>query len=140
MKKILRLVTLSFLLALLVSCNKKQTYEDFRDLHVKVNNSFNIQRDDYYLYFYTEQCKFCNDLKPLVFKQANKGEIPLYFVSQKELGAALNMTTDKNHSNTNVTKFKDLKLYGFPTMMLLRDGRVIQEFVGYTAINKELKG
>lgn len=139
MKKVLKVLMLGLILTLLAGCKKKEDYSDFEDLHVRVKDAFSQPEKEYYLYFYTDRCRYCNKLKPLVFKQAKNKELPLYFVSQKQLGAALKMTTDPKHSNYSVTSLKEVEIYGFPTMMLLRNGRVIQEFVGFTKIDKELK-
>lgn len=137
MKNIKISVVIIFLSLLLVSC-KSDSYETFNDKHVNVETAFKKNHEEYYLYFYSFKCINCDNVKDLVFKQAKNKNRPLYFINNKDVLGVLNMTDDRDYNNYGATNFLELKIYGFPTLLLIRNGRVISQFVGANLITKEL--
>lgn len=139
MKKVIYIGLLMFLSVFLISCNKnKDTYETFKAQHLSVRESFNQDYEEYYLYFYSNTCPHCNNIKKIIFKQAKNEELPLFFINGRDVAGILNFTDDPTYTNYGVTKFSDLKLLGYPTLLLIRNGRVIVQFTGQDEIRKEL--
>jgi len=138
MKNIFTLFLITFLSTLLISCNKEDTYKTFEDKHLKVQTTFTQKEKEYYVYFYKEGCPGCEKVKDLVFKQAKNTTLPLYFINEKDVGDLLLRTNDENHSNYDARAFNEIRIYGFPTIILINNGRVIAEFVGSGEITKEL--
>lgn len=140
MKNIFTLFLITFLSIALISCNKEDTYKKFEDKHLKVQTTFTQKEKEYYVYFYKEGCPGCEKVKDLVFKQAKNTSLPLYFINEKDVGDLLNRTENRNHSNYDARSFSEIKIYGFPTIVLINNGRVIADFVGSTEITEELEG
>lgn len=132
----------SFLILLLsstfVGCKKTKTYETYKDLHLNAKTAFHGDDEEYYLYFYTKKCPHCDEIKKQIFKQAENTEVPLYFINNDDVKGILKRTDDINVSNYGVTSFKDIEIYGFPTLILVKKRRVILDFLGSGEITEEL--
>lgn len=139
MKKNLTFILLLAFAVLLTSCtNKQDTYETFQNKHLNASNAFKATEEEYYLYFYTNNCPHCNDIKKIIFKQAKDKNTPLYFINNNDVKGILNRTDNREFSNFGALSFEEVYIYGFPTLLLLRDGRVIAQFLGSSEITKEL--
>ena len=140
MKKTIKLVLILFLAAFLVSCgNKEDTYDTFKKQHLNENTAFSKARGEYYLYFYKENCPPCLSIKELTFAQARSKTTKLYFINEKDVEDTLNRTDQSDYSNVGAENFKSLKILGFPTLFLIKDGVVVKQFVGSTDIRAELE-
>lgn len=127
-----------FLLLGVVSCSKKESYETFKDQHLSPKTAFTAQQGDYYVYFYKEDCRNCTAVKDLIFAQAKDKEMPLYFINEKDVAVVLNRTKDRDYNNYGATSFNEIYIYGYPTVFLIRNGRIIAQFIGSGEITKEL--
>lgn len=139
MKKIFKLFLLVIMSVLLIGCKKKETYETFEEQHLSVKSAFKQPYEEYYLYFYDDNCINCINIEKIIFAQAKNEEMPLYFINYKDVVGILNRTNDPKYDNFGALKFSDIKIYGFPTLFLLQKSRVIAQFIGTTEITKELK-
>lgn len=140
MKRKLTFIFLVIFGLLLVSCkNKEDTYEAFKNKHLVAKTAFQAPKKEYYLYFYKNNCPFCDDIKELIFKQAKDEEMPLYFINYNDVEGILKRTKDIEFSNYGLTSFEEIEIYGFPTVLLLRNGRVIDQFIGANKITNELR-
>lgn len=137
MKNIKNIIIIIFLSLLLVGC-KKENYQTFKEKHLDVQTAFKQSDEEYYLYFYSENCPYCDKIEKIVFKQAKNKAQPLYFINNEDVAGVLNRTSNIDYDNRGARSFLELKIYGFPTMLLIKNGGVISQFVGSNAITKEL--
>lgn len=134
MKKISSFLILISLF-MLAGCDNRKTYADFSDLHLDRKTAFTVAKSEYYIYFYQSNCPACDNVKAKVIAQAKKGKIPLYFINLDDIYVA--PAPDKEYSNIGAGKFSELKIYGTPELLLLKDGVVTAQFIGL-AINEHL--
>ncbi len=120
----------------LFSCNKATKYEDYQKYHLTKAESFRVNKETYYLFFYQKSCDSCYLIKDKVINQLKNEEAPLYFICLDNL--SILFTDDIDYSNVGVTSFFDLKIYGTPEMLLIKDGAVIGQFIGSVEIDNEL--
>ncbi len=141
MKIRINVIMLVLISLLLVGCNKKtkaETYETFRDKHLGPQTTFTQPEEEYYVYFYKDECPACVKVQDLVFAQAKNKEMPLYFVNQVDVIDFLVRTDNRDYNNYGAQQFSEIKIFGFPTIVLIKNGMVIAQFVGSTAITNEL--
>lgn len=139
MKRIITFILVIILGLFLVSCKKKpDSYKTFKNKHLNAKTAFKAPENEYYLYFYKKDCPHCDNIKEIIFKQAKDKKTPLYFINNYDVEGILKRTKDINFSNFGFTSFEEIHILGFPTLLLLRNGRVIAEFIGSTKIINEL--
>ena len=74
------LLLLSFLL---FSCSDDATihnYHEIKEHLISWNSVFEQSEDDYLVYFYSERCGHCNEIKQYVISFYLEGSYPMYFV------------------------------------------------------------
>ena len=68
---------------LLLSCSEDVTihnYHEIREHLISWNSVFEQSEDDYLVYFYSERCRHCNEIKQYVISFYLEGSCPMYFV------------------------------------------------------------
>ena len=59
------------------------TYDDVKDKMIFWSNVFAIDKDAYYVYFFSKTCTHCQNLKPFILEQAVKRD-DIYFVEESK--------------------------------------------------------
>ena len=123
----------SFSNSLDVTSEREFTYVDVIDMTISWNDIFSIERDNYYVYFYSRTCLHCNELKQFVIEMAlNRDDI--YFV---EACSDIKYIKE-NETNLGVSSIDEFGIRGYPSLIKIEAGEVTKNLVGSAQIKKEL--
>jgi len=130
--KSLFIVFLFMILITLVGCNK-QTYE--KNI-ITIEDIYIQEEDEYYVYFYKEDCPYCEDVFEYVNEYLNNPtELKLYVCDltddetiKKEYEGENGQGTKGTYFVDGVTKYEDLCIAGVPSLIKI-DGNNISYFV-----------
>ena len=61
--------------------HQKHDYDEVIDLHVSYLDIFNIELDEYYIYYYQIDCYYCHGIKSRIIEFALRSDINLYFIN-----------------------------------------------------------
>ena len=110
----------------LVKQNNFAKYDDYSEYALKYESSIFRKNGTYYVYFYSDTCSHCKEIKKTVFtyieENNENGDMPtlyLYKVKGTE-----NFISTESSNLVGVSKHEDLKLVGTPTLILISDGKV----------------
>ena len=127
-------IVLSSLVALLVILNITSDdlkYKDFPKIssYEEVNQ---IQDDTYLLYFYSETCSYCNQIKDrsLNFFEEHKDDLPVYLLDADRIRGS--------KDSLNLPFGESLK--STPTLMVVQNGIIIDFLVGTIEITEYYDG
>lgn len=136
-----KLLILPLMTLLLIGCkNAKETkakeydYEDVSELTICWKDIFSIDSKEYYAYIYSETCGHCNEIKQTVISYALANYGNLYFVS---FSKDIPITSDRT-SVLEKDKVEDLAIIGTPSMFLIINHVVKENYVGKKEIVKTL--
>lgn len=76
MKKIVLLLILVMQLFMFAGCKK-----DIESIRIGDQYIFDIESEDYYIFFYKDGCSGCELVKPIILEYASKGEKSIYAVN-----------------------------------------------------------
>ena len=106
------------------------SYEDYKEYKIKLEDSLN-QGGSYLIYFYSENCSNCDKIKKEVFSFIEKGYYSLYLIDGDDPDNKFKTITAQetggyydNSINVGETDPFNIKLYGYPTIMIVIDGEI----------------
>ncbi|AIO18354.1 Thioredoxin [Candidatus Izimaplasma bacterium HR1] len=111
-------------------------YDDFNVYHLSSwEHALDRDEEQYLLYYYGVNCSHCTDLKPdiLGFADSNNAELVVYFI---ESG---NVSLDNYNAFPVYDPITGLAIPGTPTIMVIKNGKVVAMEVGPTIIKDLLK-
>ena len=113
--------------------NGTYAYSQVMDKTILYSNIFGIDREDYYVYFFSKTCSHCNDLKefiiPLALERGN-----LYFVEAND-----QITIIKDASITiGISGIENFGILGYPSLVKIEEKVVIKNIAGINPIKNEL--
>lgn len=122
--------TLLFLTLIFTSCNQeiepvKHNYLEIKDSLIPWSDVFIQEENSYYVYFYSELCGHCSDIKQDVISFYLKEEYVLYFVCtdyEKVIGPKKDLT--------GINNTDDFYIFGTPFMVLIEDHIVSEYYAG----------
>ncbi len=128
MKKLLNLV-LPFLI--LTGCNNSNTakpnhnYHETKECLISWCDVFTQEEDDYLVYFYSERCGYCNDIKQSIISFYLEEKAEMYFVCT-DIEAVFGQSTNL----TGVDSIDEFYIFGTPFLIRLLDHRIESYYVG----------
>lgn len=110
-------------------------YDIVKNLHLDFENIFNVDKKEYYVYFYSKNCLHClllkNEIIPLALKKDN-----LYFVEYvDEIPIGSNVI-----DTIGATTIDEFFIIGTPTLIYINDKRVEINTTNEDIILSLLKG
>ena len=132
MKKIISLV---IPLLLLCSCNANKSqpvthnYHETKESLIPWSDVFSQTEADYLVYFYSESCGHCNEIKQDVISFYLKELIDMYFVCT-DIEANFGPTKDL----IGVDNIESFYIFGTPFLTRIADYQVTEYYVGAKAI------
>ena len=130
-----KLSSLLLPLLLLTGCGGKavpqeqHNYHEIKDRLIEWNNIFEQEEDDYLVYFYSERCGHCNELKQDILSFYFKEYIPMYFVCT-DYDAVVGPRSDI----AGVDNIDDFFIFGTPFLTRFKDHKVSNYYVGVAEI------
>ena len=132
MKKIISLV---IPLLILCGCKSNQTteeshnYHEIKDRIIEWNYIFEQEEDDYLVYFYSERCGYCNEIKQDIIRFYLNEYMPMYFVCT-DYDVVIGPKSDL----TGVDNIDDFFIFGTPFLSRLLNHKVANYYVGVSEI------
>jgi thioredoxin-related protein len=124
MKKIILLLILVFTVTL-TSCEETDTGLDYSAFSDKILTSYSDAEDKshnkYILYYYSETCSYCNDIKQEILTFFQDFELLDYYL--------LDVGSDSVTDTSQFTEFT-----GTPSLFFIADGELYDKYVGTSAI------
>ena len=131
MRKNLRLLT--FLL-LLTSCQTSSTqsstkhdYNEIAELKISYLDVFNVEENEYYIYYYQESCYHCHGIKSKVISFALDSDIGFYFVEVIEDYGFLSHTKEETIGTNDPMRAFALMT---PQLSLVKNGYIAETYIG----------
>ena len=116
-----------------ITSEREYTYIDVMDKTIFWDDVFSINKEEYYVYFYSRTCSHCNELKPFII-EVGLSRDDIYFV---EASSDVKYAKD-SQSIIGVTSIEDLGILGYPTLLKIIKGVVSKNLVGNVQIKNEL--
>lgn len=137
------LLTLVNVTSHLIGGKVMKDYKDYSSHQIAYNQILN-KKGTYYVYFYSNDCSHCQDLKKYIFqyidsdKNDKENGIPLYIFCVDNYLEEL--TSESEAENIlGVTDVKELKLTGTPTMVLIANKEIKNAWSSTNNIKSQLK-
>ena len=129
MKKLI----LSTLIAMLASCSSYETikhnYHEIKDHLISLSDIFIQEEDTYLVYFYSERCGHCNELKQDILSYYFKQITPMYFICTD-----IEIVTGPPKDLLGISDINEFYIFGTPFLTLIKDGTVADYYVGKVQI------
>lgn len=131
MRKFFRFLT--FLL-LLTSCetsatksSTKHDYSEISEMKISYLDVFNVEENEYYIYYYQESCYHCHGIKSKVISFALESDVGFYFVEVIEDYGFLSHTKEETIGTNNPMKAFALMT---PQLSLVKNGYIAETYIG----------
>ena len=98
------------------------------------SNIFLVDSTNYYVYLYSLSCSHCAELINPIIEYALSGVPTIYFVQE----SSSVVIDEKKAMNINVTNIDDLGIRGFPTLLVIENKTLINQYAGVTQIRNAL--
>lgn len=129
MRKLFVIITLCYLSFFNFGCKKSSEIEylDFIT-NITINEIFEMEEDTYYIYFYKNDCEYCDNLKDVLYEVSYKGDVKIYGVNfSDEKNKLINRAyTNGEGSNfkyyvTGCTNYNELYINGNPSLIKIEN-------------------
>lgn len=115
------------------STTREYAYSDVIDKTIFWDEVFSIDKDSYYVYFYSKTCSHCAELKNFIIGKALERN-DIYFVQSSNV---VRYTQDEQ-SVLGIDSIEKLMIVGYPSLLKIEFGKVCKNLVGGAQIKKEL--
>ena len=128
-------ITITLSLLLLCGCSpqkppeEEHNYHEIKDKLIDWNYIFEQEENDYLVYFYSERCGYCNEIKQDIIKFYLAEIIPMYFVCT-DFDAVVGPRGDL----TGVDNIDDFYIFGTPFLSRLKNHKIANYYVGVSEI------
>ena len=109
-------------------------YQEVSDYELTWESMFDVNDENYYVYFYSSSCSHCLELKNYIIKKAiDRGDI--YFVK----GSSKDQITNDSKKLIGAEIPGDFYILGYPTLALISNKKCTKNMAGVAQIKAELK-
>lgn len=108
-------------------------YSDVKDKFIFWSNIFGIDKNSYYVYFFSRTCSHCSSLKQFILEKAIELN-DIYFVENCE---EIVFISDIG-STIGLTSIENFGIYGFPSIIKIEDKAITKNIAGSSLIRSEL--
>ena len=124
-----KLKFLLFPFFLLVSCSTEEliyhNYHETKSCLISWSDVFNQNEDDYLVYFYSESCGHCNEIKQDVISFYLEDIYPMYFVCTD-----IEVVLGPKNNLVGIDNIDDFYIFGTPFLLNLVDHAVSSYYAG----------
>ena len=111
----------------------ERNYDEIKDKKIRFADIFEIDKDSYFVYFFSRTCSHCENLKNFIIDQAlGRGDI--YFV---ESSNDVVFVVDAE-STIGLTDIENFGILGYPSLVKIEEKTVTKNLAGNSSIKKEL--
>ena len=114
---------------LFLSCSNyepnKHNYHEIKDYNINWSDIFIQDDDDYLVYFYSERCGHCNEIKQDVISFSLEDIFPLYFICT-DIEVIIGPTKDL----IGVDSIDDFYIFGTPFLIRIYQHAIASYYVG----------
>ncbi|MCK9492740.1 MAG: thioredoxin family protein [Acholeplasmataceae bacterium] len=137
--KFIKMIMIVLTLGVLAGCDVSGNldYSDFKNRQVTKSNAMEQVEGTYYIYIYSDGCKYCDEIKQTVLSYADKGSTKLYLYNFSTY--PVETTTDASYSNVGATSMLSVRVYGTPTLFKVVDNVITSQYIGYNQVKNQLK-
>ena len=109
-------------------------YQEVSDYELTWEAIFDVENEQYYVYFYSLTCSHCSELKNYIIgKGLERGDI--YFVK----GTSKDRLTNDQNQLIGAENPDDFRILGYPTLALISHQKCTKNLSGVAQIKAELK-
>lgn len=109
-------------------------YDEVQDYELMWETIFDVNSNDYYVYFYSTTCNHCEELKDYIVEKALTRE-DIYFVRGS--------SKDQIGNDPNKSKYAenpgDIWILGYPSLLKITGHKCMKNLAGISQIKGELK-
>jgi len=119
-----------------VSCKRSQKnivnfdYNDFSNLTIKWSDFFNQPDEQYYVYFYSEQCGYCKMIKQDILGYISQSKSRIYLLSYQE-GIPIKLDVERTVGAISIDQ---MWFGGTPSLVFIEKGVVGLNLLGAQSI------
>lgn len=111
----------------------ERSYDEIKDYELKLSTCFDVEVDDYYLYFYSETCSHCSEIKNFMITEAiERGDI--YFIKASNNDK---LTNDRSLL-IGAENPDDIYILGYPSLLEISNKKCIKNEAGKSNIQAVL--
>ena len=66
MKRIVRIILITIISFILAGCNQEEIIYITEIENIKIDDIYNMEEDEYYIFFYKNDCIYCDEVKPYI--------------------------------------------------------------------------
>ena len=145
LQKILLLLTMNFLAACdsseasslskieSSSYSIKYEYDLVEDKFILYSNIFGVNKDEYYVYFFSRTCSHCQSIKSFIIEKALERE-DIYFVESSKEVVFINDVA----KTIGLTSIDGFGILGYPSLVKIKEKTIQKNIAGTQAIRNEL--
>lgn len=111
----------------------ERSYDEIKDYELKLSTCFDIELDDYYLYFYSETCSHCSEIKNFMITEAIERR-DIYFIKASNNDK---LTNDRSLL-IGAENPDDIYILGYPSLLEISNKKCIKNEAGKSNIQAVL--
>lgn len=112
-------------------------YSEIADLMITYDRGFDIDENDHFLYFYSETCYYCKQIKDEVIDFAINKHFPIYFIQAND-SIPSNHNAEEINQTIKSNDVNDLFVGATPQLVLIEQGRIAKSILDTIYIELEL--
>lgn len=112
----------------------EHNYSEVYDYELTWETIFDVSEENYYVYFYSQTCSHCEELKNFIVVAAlERGDV--YFVK----GTSKDQITTDPKKTIGAENPGEIWILGYPSLLKITNQKCTKNLVGNTQIKSELK-
>ena len=109
------------------------SYEMVKDKMLFWSNIFSINKENYYVYFFSKTCSHCESLKSFIIEYALSNE-DIYFVESSEATVFI----EDSSKTIGLSSIENFGILGYPSLVKISDKLISLNIAGVIEIKNEL--
>lgn len=111
----------------------KHNYSEISEYKIKWKDVFFVAKPEYFVYFYSVSCSHCNEIKNAIIEYALNNQ-NIYFCENSK-----DVIISEDISNTiGISDVSKLSILGFPTLVEIKNSKLVDNIAGIDKIKSEL--
>lgn len=112
----------------------EHSYKEVSEYKITWEEIFEVQKKNYYVYFYSDTCSHCIELKNYIIEKALQIK-KIYFIAESNQ----NQLSNSIQESINAEKPENIWILGYPTLLKIENKKCSQNIAGNKQIQNELK-
>ena len=117
-----------------IQVKTQREYEEVLDYQLLLETTFDVESENYYVYFYSLSCTHCNEIKNYIIEKALERK-DIYFIK----GTSKDKITTDTKKLIGAENPEDIWLLGYPSLLLISNKKCTKNLAGEQQIKNELK-